>query len=542
MKIKSNRRKPSIFVYSLFSHCPDPLPTPHPVPLSPGFDRLAVFPITVIGNDVFCDLPAKPIGKELQRVTPPHKCSHSAINDARHFVVVGAGPAALAAAETWRAEGFTGRITLLNKEPGLPYDRTKLSKDMSANRSSCEIRPRSWFTEAKVTLREESEVYAVKSAEKRVVLSTGEEIPYDSLLCASGGPARTFREDANEGFFTPGAQLGNIFVLRTVEQSLEAETAIEAVVKSGGSIVIIGTSFIGMEAAAYIVTDKGQCDLTVVGMEGRPFERVLGTNVGQVLQELHVSKGVKFLMNAKATRFLPSATSPLNVGSVELGDGLKLKADIVIIGSGIVPAVSYLSSTVGVELRKGPPGGIIVDENMRAADSIYAAGDVALFPSIHGTQASVRIEHWDVAIDQGRAAARNMLRPTAPVPYRNVPFFWTRQYAKNIRYAGHSERFSLPGGEIIIHGRLDATAPLVSSFIAYYIENNAVAAVATYDKDPYAVAALELFRINQLPTVAMLKDTKNMPPNAPLDLVAFLEKANVSTTTTRASSVSVTKR
>ncbi len=498
----------------------------------------------MIGNDVFCDLPAKPIGKELQRITPPHKCSAAAATphgDSRHFVVVGAGPAALAAAETWRAEGFTGRITLLNKEPGLPYDRTKLSKDMSADRASCELRPRAWFTDAKVTLREKSEVYAVKSAEKRVVLSTGEEIPYDSLLCASGGPARTFRQDANEGFFTPGAELGNIFVLRTVEQSLEAEAAIEAVVKSGGAIVIIGTSFIGMEAAAYIMTNKGgQCDLTVVGMEGRPFERVLGTNIGQVLQELHVSKGVKFVMNAKATRFLPSlVTSKHNVvGAVELGDGIKLKADIVIIGSGIVPAVSYLSSTVGIELRKGAPGGIIVDENLRAADNIWAAGDVALFPSMHGTQTSVRIEHWDVAIDQGRAAARNMLRPTAPVPYHRVPFFWTRQYAKNIRYAGHSERFALPGGEIIIHGRLDATAPLISSFVAYYIENNAVAAVATYDRDPYAVAALELFRINQLPTVAVLKDSKNMPPNAPLDLFALLEKANVPTT---ARSVSVTR-
>ena len=244
-------------------------------------------------------------------------------------------------------------------------------------------------------------------------------------------------------------------------------------------------------------------------------------------------------MNAKATRFIPSASSPQNVASVELGDGSILKADIVIIGSGIVPAVSYLKTTEAIELRKGPPGGIVVDENMKAGEGIWAAGDVAFFPSTHGTQSGVRIEHWDVAIDQGRAAARNMLRPTAPVPYRNVPFFWTRQYAKNVRYAGHSERFSLPGGEIIIHGRLDATAPLASSFVAYYIENNAVAAVATYDKDPYAVAALELFRINQLPSIAILKDSKNMPPNAPLDLVAFLEKASA---TRRSSSVSVTKR
>ena len=249
--------------------------------------------------------------------------------DQRHFVIIGAGPAAAAAVETMRSEGFQGRITIVARESALPYDRTKLSKNMRLTVEEAALRPASFYTEALgVELRLGVAVASIDTALKTVVLEDGSVLPYDKVLCASGGPARTFRKP--EGFVIPGAEAGNIFALREVGHAHAIESAVNAL-GPDTAIVIVGSSFIGMEAAAYLSKTKGYTNVTVVGMETEPFERVLGPAIGAHMRAVHEAQGVRFRMNSVVSQFVPGAGG--KVAKVVLKDGKgELPANLVVIG------------------------------------------------------------------------------------------------------------------------------------------------------------------------------------------------------------------
>jgi hypothetical protein len=171
------------------------------------FDGIPAFKTHVTeGGDVYVELPDR-----VPRQVTPHMCPASAA-DKRHFVIIGAGPAGLAAAETLRENGFAGTITLLAKENALPYDRTKLSKNMAVALEDIELRKAPFLQERGITLRLGVSVTAVRPEAHEVVLSDGQTVRYTRLLCATGGPARTFK--APESFVIPGADLRNIFPLR----------------------------------------------------------------------------------------------------------------------------------------------------------------------------------------------------------------------------------------------------------------------------------------------------------------------------------------
>lgn len=491
----------------------------------PVFDRLPVYATEVdAAGGVFVRLPA---ADAIVAKAPPHMCPASA-SDARHFVVIGAGPAGLAAAETLRSEGFGGRITLLSSEAAAPYDRTKLSKNMGADAEDLALRPASWYAQHGIALRTGARVAAVRGDKREVVLASGETVAYDKLLCASGGPARTFR--AGEGFVTPGAELANIFPLREGAHAAGIEAAVDAVGAARVRVVIVGSSFIGMEAAAYLVASKKVASVAVVGMEGEPFERVLGPALGRFMRGLHEDKGVVFHMRAKVLAFEgPAGGAVTGVRVAPLAapapggapaDAL-LPADVVILGAGIIPAVEYLRDTAGARVLERAPGGVEVDGGMRLAGAgapadVWAAGDIAYFPYAPPGAAAphhTRIEHWDVAIDQARVAARNMLG--RGVLYTSVPFFWTTQYGKTLRYAGHA----LKTDDVIVHG---STAGGLggASFTAFFVVDAAVAAVATWAADPAAVAALELLRLGAMPHPDKLRGA-----GVVVDLVELLRKA-----------------
>ena len=441
--------------------------------------------------------------------------------DPRNFVIIGAGPAGQACAETLRQEGYTGKITMLTRENvAEPYDRIKLSKDMSVSHSKVALRSKEFYRDNGISIRTNTNVTSVSPKDKRITLESGETINYDKLLCASGGPPRLL----------PGAtNFSNIFPLRDVSHSNGIYQALQTISKP--NVVIIGSSFIGMEAATYIINNtENYGSVTVVGMENVPFERVLGPQVGKLMQRLYENKGVKFYMKStlytgpeggftsKSTgpkppvsnvTIMPFVPGPPQPVTSRPKDAVDLPADIVIIGAGIIPATEYLKNITDITLEPTKLNGVKVDEYLCAGpEDIFVAGDIAVFHFPYATDpivATVRIEHWDVAIDHGRIAARNMLGQRKA--YSCVPFFWTAQLGRPVRSSGYCFRID----DTIVHGNLENVDPAKAEAIVYYVQNKKVASVVTVGlPDNTAVAAMELFRLGAMPSPDDLKSNTSL--------------------------------
>ena len=217
--------------------------------------------------------------------------------------------------------------------------------------------------------------------------------------------------------------------------------------------MVIGASFIGLETAASLRA-RG-VDVTVVGPEPVPLARVLGDEVGAFVRRVHEAKGVTFRLGRKPQRI----TNEL----VVLDDGTELRAELVVMGVGVRPRLD-LATSAGLRVDRG----IIVDDELRAAPGIWAAGDVARYP-LDGEL--VRIEHWQVAIRHGQAVARSML---GDGPSRDVPFFWSQHHDVTLGYVGHAERFD----RAEVRGDLDARDAHV-----VYRDAGRVRAVATIGRD-----------------------------------------------------------
>jgi apoptosis-inducing factor 3 len=228
--------------------------------------------------------------------------------------------------------------------------------------------------------------------------------------------------------------------------------------------VIIGASFIGLEVAASLRA-RGAA-VTVVGPESVPLARVLGDEVGAFVRGVHEKKGVAFRLGRK----------PQTIGSdhVVLDDGEKLPASLVVMGVGVKPRTE-LAAAAGLRIDRG----VIVDDELRAAPGIWAAGDIARYPY---DNALVRIEHWQVAVRHGQAVARSMLGRGARC---DVPFFWSQHHDVTLGYVGHAERFD----RAEIKGSLEASDAHV-----IYTDGDAIRAVLTIGRDQLALdveAAME---------------------------------------------------
>jgi len=433
---------------------------------SPGLDSIHTFKVRVEGENVVVTASTNDL-KMWRRTPRVGSCSATG----KLFVIIGGGAAGCTAGETLRNEGFTGRIVLISKEPHLPYDRIKLSKAMTASVESILLRPESFYKERNIELLLGKEVTELDAENKTIKLASGENFHYDGCLVATGGIPRRIP--------VPGSDLGNIYCLRVPEEAHSIATNAQ-----GKDLVIIGSSFIGMEVAATLATKAKS--VTVVGMEKVPFERVLGVEVGTAIQKLHESKGVKFCLLKTVKEFQGDTM----VRAVVLDDGTVLDAGVVVIGAGVIPATSFIKSGP-VQISRDQS--IIVDKFLRAADGLYAAGDVARYP-YPVTGELIRVEHWGMAQIQGRTAARSFLGKQKELD--NVPFFWTVQFGKSVRYAGHAASFD----EVIVQGNPDEL-----KFAAYYARQGKVLAVAALGMDPLASAAADLIQLNKMPSVSELK-------------------------------------
>jgi len=376
-----------------------------------------------------------------------------AVEAPQRIVVVGGGAAGFAAAEMLRRQDYRGSIVMLSSDAAAPVDRPNLSKDYLAGGAPEDwlpLRPESFYAEASIDLRLGAEVAAIDPKAKNVVLAGGEAIPYDRLLLATGAePVR---------LPIPGLDQPHVHVLRSLADS----RAIIASADGARRAIVIGASFIGLEAAASLRARN--IEVHVVGLEQRPMERVLGPQLGDFVRSLHEEHGVIFHLGDTVTA-IDGKRATLKSGGV-------LEADVAVVGVGVRPRLA-LAEKCGLAIDRGVKVNAYLETSI---PGIYAAGDLARWPDPHSGQA-IRVEHWVVAERQGQTAARNMLGQREV--FDAVPFFWSQHYDVPINYVGHAETWD----EIAVDGDIAAKDCLLR-----YKSRGRVLAVASIYRD---VASLE---------------------------------------------------
>jgi NADPH-dependent 2,4-dienoyl-CoA reductase/sulfur reductase-like enzyme/nitrite reductase/ring-hydroxylating ferredoxin subunit len=338
------------------------------------------------------------------------------------IVIIGGGAAGFAAAERLRREGYANSITMISDDAAPPVDRPNLSKDYLAGNAPEEwipLRPDDFYADNKIDLRLQSSVAAIDPRAKQIALGDGRKLAYDRLLLATGAEPIKLP--------LPGAELPHVCTLRALADS----RAIIARAEKAKRAVIIGASFIGLEAAAAL--RNRNIEVHVVAPEKIPMERVLGPAMGAFVRSLHEEHGVIFHLEDTPTAIDPK--------QVTLNSGATIEADLVVMGVGVRPRLA-LAEKAGLKIDRG----IAVDRYLQtSAPDIFAAGDIARWPDPHSGQA-IRVEHWIVAERQGATAAFNLLGQR--VAFDAVPFFWSQHYDVPINYVGHAESWD----EVAIDG------------------------------------------------------------------------------------------
>jgi NADPH-dependent 2,4-dienoyl-CoA reductase/sulfur reductase-like enzyme/nitrite reductase/ring-hydroxylating ferredoxin subunit len=383
-----------------------------------------------------------------QKIEQPTSRRTTAVAAPDKIVIVGGGAAGFAAAEMLRRQDYRGSIVMLSNDAAPPVDRPNLSKDYlagSAPEDWLPLRPDSFYAEAHIDLRLRTDVASIDTKARNVALAGGGTVPYDRLLLATGAePVR---------LPIPGADQPHVHTLR----SLGDCRAIIDAVKNARRVIVIGASFIGLEAAAAL--RARDIEVHVVAPEQRPMERVLGPGMGDFVRALHEEHGVIF--------HLGDTVVALDGKRATLKNGGVLEADAVVVGVGVRPRLA-LAEQAGLALDRG----VVVNQTLETSiPGIYAAGDIARWPDPHSKE-NIRVEHWVVAERQGQTAARNMLG--ARETFDAVPFFWSQHYDVPINYVGHAEKWD----EIAIDGDIAAKDCLLK-----YKSGGRVLAVASIYRD-----------------------------------------------------------
>ncbi|XP_071479578.1 apoptosis-inducing factor 3-like [Diadema antillarum] len=428
----------------------------------PGLDSVPKFEVRISGDDVIVQANPEDFLSH-KRVKKMVTCSP---DEEKTVLIIGGGAASVTCAETLRQEGFKGQLIVATKEKHLPYDRPKLSKALSSTADSISLRNADFFSIYDINIKTEQEATSIDTVLNSVSFSNGDSISFDNLVVATGGRPRSLG--------IPGSDLTGVCLLRSPEDGNRiAELA------QGKNAVVVGTSFIGMEVAAYLA-DKA-ANVTVIGRGSTPYQATLGKKIGAALQKLSESKGVRFIMESGVSEFKGEDGI---LREVILTDGQSVIADVCILGVGVTPATDFLRDS-GINMTSG--GAVVVDKYLKTnKPNIYAAGDIASFPLAMADSKEVSIGHWQIAHAHGRVAALNILGQK--VEMDSIPFFWTQIFGKSVRYAGYNEGYN----DIVIVGDPDEL-----KFVAYYLKDEVVTAVASMNSDPVVSQFAELLASGQ---------------------------------------------
>jgi NADPH-dependent 2,4-dienoyl-CoA reductase/sulfur reductase-like enzyme/nitrite reductase/ring-hydroxylating ferredoxin subunit len=402
----------------------------------PALDDLPTYPVKVEAGEILVGQVVKPRRPAVGE------------GDPRTLLIVGAGAAGNAAAETLRREGFSGRVVMVTAEDELPYDRPELSKGYLTGKTKPEwipLRSPKFFAGQKIEVLTGRRVAGLDTRRKTVALESGETLAFDKVLLATGGTPRRPRESRAGG--------ASCFSLR----SLADARVIAAALEHARSVVIIGAGFIGMELAGSLC-ERG-LGVDVVTPDSLPFAHIFGERIAGLLMGRHQQRGVAFHLGRTPTRI----TGGEGAKSVVLSDGTRLEAGLVVFGIGVAPAVDFLAGT-----GLAQAGGVAVDGRLATAHpDVFAAGDIAIVPGPTGGEPE-RIEHWVVAERQGRHAARSMLGGTAA--FDECPFFWTRQAGVSLKVAGSTRGFD----DVVFRGDVEG-----ARFLAGFYRRGTLRAAVT---------------------------------------------------------------
>jgi 3-phenylpropionate/trans-cinnamate dioxygenase ferredoxin reductase subunit len=368
------------------------------------------------------------------------------------FLLIG-GFAVGHAAATLRKEGADGSILVVGREPHPPYERPPLSKEFMRGEASEEdafVNGTDWYEENGVELVTETSVMSLDAGERTAKLQNREEVRFGKALIATGARVNILHH-------LEGANLDGIHYLRTLGNS----QAIREDAMDAGHVVLIGGSFIGTEVAASLTAMGVKC--TIVMIEDVTFERIFGEGPGRYFHETLESHGVEILGGEELDSFVGDG----RVRAIKTKSGKEIDCGAVVIGAGVHPD-TMLAERAGLEVDNG----IICDEKLETSvEGIFAAGDVCSYESvIHGRR--LRVEHWDVALQQGQHAAKGMMGETEP--YRAIPYFFSdlADWA-SLESIGPAQGWD----ELVWRGSADS-----GEFLVWYLTEGKVAGALSVDR------------------------------------------------------------
>ena len=446
----------------------------------PVFSALRVYKTEVTDGNIYVHVPEKEPSKftdvgmvDLENV---ETCSNE------RMVVIGAGPAGLAAVETLRQSGFTGKITMINKEGYLPYDRTVLTKNMfGASASRLKVRDAEFFRRNKIFMVNDTAV-EIDLKSKEIKLEKNDSVQYDQVLIVTGLRPRKLPD-------LVGENTQNVFYFRQADDTTNIQNYCTNLEEEPKNIMVLGGRFIGVESASSLKTKYKTANVNLVTRRDI-YSNSLGPEIAPIWRKHSENNGVNFLLNQSITKV--NKNSDNKVISVTLSTGQTIPTDLLFVAVGSQFNTDFLKDS-GLNINSN--GSMNVDSFLKAQKDVYVAGDISNVPYYLSGE-RIRSEHYTEAISQGSCAAWNMLGKF--IPYETVPFFWTRAFNKSLACLGV---FS-GDDKVVIKGNPDKF-----NFIAYYFgKKGEFTGAVGMGHNKELIALNQAMRMDIVPTMSELVD------------------------------------